>query len=80
MLLHINKDKAQEIFNNGLKHLYSGASAASVNINAISKVENDLTHLKNVINNKGPVTDVMKIVHGSIHPALLVTYNLQLRR
>lgn len=32
--------------------------------------------MKNAIDNKTSVTDVMKIVHGEIHPALLTSYNL----
>jgi hypothetical protein len=33
--------------------------------------------LKNAIDGKAPT---MKIVHGEIHPTLLISYKLQLRR
>jgi hypothetical protein len=35
--------------------------------------------LKNAIDGKAPTMDVMKIVHGGIHPALLISYKLQLK-
>jgi hypothetical protein len=45
----------------------------------ISKIENNLIHLKNAIDNKTSITDVIKIVYGDIHPALLASYNLLVR-
>jgi hypothetical protein len=87
--------RAQEIFNNDLKPTSSvndslsssaNASSASTNSNSnitnasVSKIESNLIQLKNAIESKAPVMDVMKIVHGDIHPTLLVSYNLQLRR
>jgi hypothetical protein len=86
---------AQQIFNNDLKpassannSLLSSANASSGSTNTttttitsdINKIENNLTDLKNAIDTKAPAMDVMKIVHGDIHPALLTSYNLQLRR
>jgi hypothetical protein len=79
--------RALQIFNNDLKptSLVTGsitsvsASSASTNTNTIadiSKIENNLMHLKNAIDSKTSITDVMKIVHGEIHPALLTSYNL----
>jgi hypothetical protein len=79
--------RALQIFNNDLKptSLVTGSissastSSASTNTNTIadiSKIENNLIHLKNAIDNKTSITDVMKIVHGEIHPALLTSYNL----
>jgi hypothetical protein len=48
-------------------------------IAAISNIENNLIHLKNAIDNKNSITDVIKIVYGDIHPALLASYNLLVR-
>ena len=45
----------------------------------ISKIENNLIHLKNAIDNKTSITNVIKIVYGDIHPALLASYNLLVR-
>lgn len=86
---------AQQIFNNNLKPTYSvnnsllssaNASPGSTNTTTttvasdINKIENNLMHLRNAIDTKAPAMDVMKIVHGDIHPALLISYNLQIRR
>jgi hypothetical protein len=86
---------AQQIFNNNLKpassannSLLSSANASPSSTNTttttitsdINKIENNLIHFKNAIDTKAPAIDVMKIVHGDIHPALLISYNLQLRR
>jgi hypothetical protein len=87
--------KAQEIFNTNLKPAslvtesslpstntsFSLASANTDNntIAAISKIEDNLIHLKNAIDSKASVTDVIKIVYGDIHPALLASYNLPVR-
>ena len=86
---------AQQIFNNNLKPAYSvnnsllssaNASPGSTNTTTttvasdINKIENNLMHLRNAIDTKAPAMDVMKIVHGDIHPALLISYNLQIRR
>ncbi|MFL6320743.1 MAG: hypothetical protein ACJ72Q_09735 [Nitrososphaeraceae archaeon] len=83
--------RALQIFNNDLKptSLVNGsssssysanASPASTMSNAINKIENNLIRLKDAIESKAPTMDVMKIVHGDIHPALLISYKLQLRR
>jgi len=85
--------KAQEIFHTNLKPASSvtksyslsstNTSFSSTNtdntIADISKIENNLIHLKNAIDNKTPITDVIKIVYGDIHPALLASYNLPVR-
>jgi hypothetical protein len=85
--------KAQEIFDTNLKLASSvtksyslsstNTSSSSTNtdntIADISKIENNLIHLKNAIDNKTPITDVIKIVYGDIHPALLASYNLLVR-
>jgi hypothetical protein len=86
--------RALKIFNNDLKptSLVNGSSSSSYSANAspastnttmsnaINKIENNLTRLKDAIESKAPTMDVMKIVHGDIHPALLTSYKLQLRR
>ena len=46
---------------------------------AISEIENNLIHLRNAIDNKTSITNVIKIVYGDIHPALLASYNLLVR-
>jgi hypothetical protein len=78
--------RAQQIFNNDLKptSLVKGPSSSSPSTNttitsAITKIENSLIHLKNAIDGKAPTMDVMKIVHGEIHPTLLISYKLQLK-
>ena len=79
--------RAQQIFNNDLKprsSLNVSSSSSSSNnkdaIATINKIESNLLQLKNAIDSKAPTMNVMKIVHGDIHPALLITYKLQLRR
>jgi hypothetical protein len=77
--------RALQIFNNDLKPTSSvngptSSSSANTTItSAITKIENSLIHLKNAIDNKAPTMDVMKIVHGEIHPTLLISYKLQLK-
>ena len=76
--------RALQIFNNDLKPTSSvnGPSSPSTNTtltSAITKIENYLIHLKNAIDGKAPTMDVMKIVHGEIHPTLLISYKLQLK-
>ncbi|HYZ50754.1 MAG TPA: hypothetical protein VE593_07695, partial [Nitrososphaeraceae archaeon] len=81
--------RAQQIFNNDLKprssfNVSSSSSSSSSNnkdaVPTINKIESNLLQLKNAIDSKAPTMDVMRIVHGDIHPALLITYKLQLRR
>ena len=80
--------RAQQIFNSDLKprssiNVSSSSSSSSANtdtITAVNKIGSDLIDLKNAIDSKASTMDVMKIVHGDIHPALLISYNLQLRR
>jgi hypothetical protein len=68
-------DKAQQIFNKDLKPL----AAATSNVTTfIVKLENDLTQLRDAVNNNAAPMDVMKIVHTQIHPNLQKAYNLQL--
>ena len=75
--------RAQQIFNNDLKPRSSLNVSSSNNKDAIAtinKIESNLLQLKNAIDSKAPAMNVMKIVHGDIHPALLITYKLQLMR
>ena len=72
--------RAQQIFNNDLDYRSSSSSASTDTIAAVNKIGSDLIDLKNAIDSKAPAMDVMKIVHGDIHPALLISYKLQLRR
>jgi septal ring factor EnvC (AmiA/AmiB activator) len=68
-------DKAQQIFNKDLKPL----AATTSNVTTfIVKLENDLTQLRDAVNNNAAPMDVMKIVHTQIHPNLQKAYNLQL--
>src|SRR5919199_3147220 len=77
--------RAQQIFNNDLKPTssvngpFSSSSTNTTITTAITKIENSLIHLKNAIDGKAPAMDVMKIVHGEIHPTLLISYKLQLK-
>ena len=77
--------RAQQIFNNDLKPTssvngpFSSSSTNTTITTAITKIENSLIHLKNAIDGKAPTMDVMKIVHGEIHPTLLISYKLQLK-
>jgi hypothetical protein len=67
--------QAQEILNKNLKPM-APMNATNANI----ELEKDVSQLKNAIDNKAPVMDIMKIVHAQIHPILITTYNLQLKR
>jgi hypothetical protein len=60
--------------------LASSNSNSNITSATINRIENNLILLKNAIDSKAPVMDVMKIVHGDIHPSLLISYDLQLRR
>ena len=67
--------QVQEIFNKNLKPI------APMNLtNANIELEKDLNQLKNAIDTRAPVMDIMNIVHGQIHPLMMTTYNLQLKR
>jgi hypothetical protein len=65
--------KAQEIFDTNLK------PASSVTKSSLSSTNTSYFSLKNAIDNKTSITDVIKIVYGDIHPALLASYNLLVR-
>jgi hypothetical protein len=44
---------------------------------SVSKIENGLVELNNLLNNKASPQDLMKIVHVHIHPSLQLAYNLE---
>ena len=46
---------------------------------SVSKIENGLVELNNLLNNKAPPEDLMKIVHTQIHPSLQLAYNLEFK-
>jgi hypothetical protein len=68
--------KASKIFNDKLKF----AEINSKNITgSITKLENGLTQLNNLVEKKDSPLDLMMIVHTQIHPNLLEAFSLQLR-
>lgn len=67
--------QAQDIFNKNLKPI-APMNATNANL----ELEKALNQLKNAIDSREPFTDIMKIVHIQIHPILISTYNLQLKR
>ena len=70
--------KASETFNTKLKD-----TTMSNNNNVttfVTNLGNGLTQLNDSISKKASPLDVMMIVHTQIHPNLLETYNLQLRK
>ena len=46
---------------------------------SVSKIENGLVVLNNLLNNKAPPQDLMKIVHAQFHPNLQLAYNLEFK-
>jgi hypothetical protein len=67
--------QAQDILNKNLKPI-APMNATNANL----KLEKDFDQLKNAIDKRAPFTDIMKIVHIQIHPILISTYKLQLKR
>ena len=43
----------------------------------VSKVENGLVELNNLLNTKASPQDLMRIVHTQIHPSLQLAYDLE---
>ena len=86
-IFNTNLKPASSVTESSLSSTNTSLSSASTKtdnnntstIAAISKIENSLIHLKNAIDSKASVTDVIKIVYGDIHPALLTSYNLPVR-
>jgi hypothetical protein len=70
--------KASEIFNTELK-----PTTMSNNKNVtgfVTNLENGLTQLNDSIAKKASPVDLMTIVHTQIHPNLLESFNLELRK
>ena len=67
--------KGLDFFNSDLRHMANNNKAIFVN-----NLEKGLKHLNNSIENKGPPTEIMMIVHTEIHPNLLEAFNLELRK
>ena len=67
--------KGLDFFNSDLRHMANNNKAIFVN-----NLEKGLKHLNNSLENKGPPTEIMMIVHTEIHPNLLEAFNLELRK
>ena len=69
------------IFERKLKNLAQYESNESGNgMASVSKVEDSLLELSNLLNNKASPEDLMNIVHTQIHPGLQLTYGLELKK
>ena len=70
--------EAIKIFEGKLKPLFQvNIHNSSSSIVSVSKIENGLLELNNLLNNKAFPQDLMKIVHTQIHPSLQLAYNLE---
>ncbi|MDW0280279.1 MAG: hypothetical protein QN715_08560 [Nitrososphaeraceae archaeon] len=67
--------KGLDFFNSDFRHMANNNKAIFVN-----NLEKGLKHLNNSLENKGPPTEIMRIVHTEIHPNLLEAFNLELRK
>ena len=67
--------KGLDFFNSDLRHMANNNKEIFVN-----NLEKGLNHLNNTLENKGPPTEIMMIVHTEIHPNLLEAFNLELRK
>lgn len=67
--------KGLDFFNSDLRHMANNNKAIFVNT-----LEKGLMHLNNSIENNGPPTEIMMVVHTEIHPNLLEAFNLELRK
>lgn len=67
--------KGLDFFNSDLRHVANNNKAIFVN-----NLEKGLKHPSNSLENKGPPTEIMMIVHTEIHPNLLEAFNLELRK
>jgi hypothetical protein len=66
---------ALAIFNTELKDL-----ASTNNADSVTKLEDSLDQLRNLIDNKSSPIEVMTIGHTQVHPALQKAFNLQLQQ
>ena len=65
---------ALEILNKDLKPVAPGGATQ-----ADAEVQTYLQQLKDAIDNRAPLMDIMTIIHGHIHPLLIATFKLQLK-
>jgi len=71
-------EDAIRIFEGKLNPLYQvNIHNGNSSIVSVSKIENGLLELNNLLNNKTSPQDLMKIVHTQIHPSLQLAYNLK---
>jgi hypothetical protein len=73
--------KAVEVFEGNLRPLTQvDNNSSNSDIAYITKVENSLMELNNLLNNKKALPEnLMEIVHTQIHPSLQLAYNLESR-
>jgi hypothetical protein len=64
--------RAQELFDTKLK-----AMAEANATQAVTDLDAGLKHLKQAINDKAPLDDVIVIVHSEVHPNIQKSFNLQ---
>jgi hypothetical protein len=67
-----------QIFNDRLRPL-AWSSNDTANKAAEDIINNSLTELRYMLNNKASAQDVMMLVHGRLHPSLQLAYNLKLK-
>jgi hypothetical protein len=73
-------EDAYQIFKNKLEPL-SMSNNMHNNTTATAKLEKSLVDIKDLMmNNKETASELMKIVHGQVHPILQAAYNLQLKK
>ena len=71
-------EEAIKIFEENLKPLAQDENHnTNHSIVSISKVENGLVELNNLLNTKASPQDLMRIVHTQIHPSLQLAYDLE---
>jgi hypothetical protein len=73
-------ERAYQIFKNKLEPL-SMSNNMHNNTTVTVKLEKSLVDIKDLMmNNKETASELMKIVHGQVHPILQAAYNLQLKK
>ena len=71
-------EEAIKIFEENLKPLFQvNIHNSNGSIASVSKVENGLVELNNLLNTKASPQDLMRIVHTQIHPSLQLAYDLE---
>ncbi|MDQ3840842.1 MAG: hypothetical protein M3297_16440 [Thermoproteota archaeon] len=73
-------ERAYQIFKNKLQPL-SMSNSVNNDTTVTTKLEKSLVDIKDLMmNNKETASELMKIVHGQLHPILQAAYNLQLKK